>query len=258
MNVLDNIIVVLVGTLYSGNVGSACRAMANMGIKRLRLAMPRITDDWTEGHRFAVHAGDILESREEFPDFESAVADCTAVIGTTARHGLYRQHVQAPRDLASEILGIASAGPVAIVFGREDKGLLNEEVAQCSHLMRIPVDEGYSSLNLAQAVLIVCYELFSSTGRYVPPHEKSAPAPQSLKMKLDAHWESMLKDIGFMNEKQSLHMMQGIHRVLSRGAKTVDDVSIMMGVARQVLWAHRHGIDPGTPAPVPEIGKLQE
>ncbi|MBR4603572.1 MAG: RNA methyltransferase, partial [Kiritimatiellae bacterium] len=149
MSALDNIQVVLVGTLYTGNVGSACRAMANMGIRHLRLAAPNLQNSLDEGERLAVHATDILAAREEFATFEEAVADCVAVVGTTAREGLYRQHVKAPRDCAPDLLSIAETGPVALVFGREDKGLLNEEIARCTHLVRIPVDAGYTSINLA-------------------------------------------------------------------------------------------------------------
>jgi len=237
LNPLDNIRVVLVGTLYAGNVGSSCRAMANMGVKKLRLAAPNLQSPWDEAERMAVHATDILESREEFPTFEAAVADCVAVVGTTAREGLYRQHVKAPRDCAAEILSLACTGPVALVFGREDKGLLNEEVAQCTHLVRIPVDEGYTSINLSQAVLVACYEIFTASGRYVPPHEKAPPAPQAQKMQLMKNWAEMLVGIGFMKPEQTDHFMQGFHRVFSRGVFTKDDAALMLGVARQALWA---------------------
>ncbi len=236
-NALDNIRVVLVGTLYTGNVGSACRAMANMGLKHLRLAAPNLQNDWSEGERLAVHATDILANREEFATFEEAVADCVAVVGTTAREGLYRQHVKTPRDSAADILSLAATGPVAIVFGREDKGLLNEEVAQCTHLVRIPVDTGYTSINLAQAVLIVSYELFTATGAYEMPHEKSPPAPQAQKMQLVKNWALMLREIGFMKEEQTDHFMQGFHRVFSRGVVTRDDAALLLGVARQAVWA---------------------
>ena len=241
MSALDNIKVVLVGTLYSGNVGSACRAMANMGIRKLVLAAPNIQNGWDEGERMAVHADDVLHNRQEFATFEEAVADCVAVVGTTARGGLYRQHVKAPRDCAADLLALAETGPVALVFGREDKGLLNEEIAQCTHLIRIPVDEGYTSINLAQAVLITCYEMFTASGSYQPPHEKAPPAPQAQKQQLMKNWQSMLRDIGFIaDDKQTEHMMQGIHRIFSRGVFTRDDAAIMLGVARQALWAHRN------------------
>jgi len=241
MNPLDNIRVVLVGTLYTGNVGSSCRAMANMGIRHLRLAAPNLQNSWDEGERLAVHATDIMNAREEFATFEEAVADCVAVVGTTAREGLYRQHVKAPRDCAADILSLAAQGPVAVVFGREDKGLLNEEVAQCTHLVRIPVDEGYTSINLSQAVLITCYELFTASGRYEPPHEKAPPAPQAQKMQLMKNWSEMLCEIGFMKEVQAEHFMQGFHRVFSRGVFTRDDAALMLGVARQARWAAKNG-----------------
>lgn len=240
MNPLENIRVVLVGTLYTGNVGSSCRAMANMGIRHLRLAAPNLQNDWSEGERLAVHATDILANREEFETFEAAVEDCVAVVGTTARGGLYRQHVKAPHDCAPDILALAETGPVAVVFGREDKGLLNEEIAQCTHLIRIPVDEGYTSINLSQAVLITCYELFTASGRYVAPHEKAAPAPQAQKMQLMKNWSKMLEEIGFMKPEQADHFMQGFHRVFSRGVFTKDDAALMLGVARQAIWAKTH------------------
>ncbi len=237
MSALDNIRVVLVGTLYTGNVGSSCRAMANMGIRHLRLAAPNLQNSWEEGERLAVHATDIMNAREEFVTFEEAVADCVAVVGTTAREGLYRQHVKAPRDSASDILALAETGPVALVFGREDKGLLNEEIAQCTHLIRIPVDEGYTSINLSQAVLITCYEFFCASGKYIPPHEKAPPAPQAQKMQLMKNWATMLETIGFMKSEQREHFMQGFHRVFSRGVFTKDDAALMLGVARQAIWA---------------------
>ena len=237
MSALDNIRVVLVGTLYTGNVGSACRAMANMGIRHLRLAAPNLQNSWDEGERLAVHATDILAAREEFATFEEAVADCVAVVGTTAREGLYRQHVKAPRDCAPDLLSIVETGPVALVFGREDKGLLNEEVAQCTHLIRIPVSEGYTSINLAQAVLITCYEFFAASGSYQPPHEKAPPAPQAQKAQLMKNWAEMLLDIGFMKEEQRAHFMQGFQRVFSRGVFTRDDAALLLGVARQARWA---------------------
>ena len=255
MNPLENIRIVLVGTLYTGNVGSACRAMANMGIRHLRLAAPNLQNSWEEGERLAVHATDVLDSREEFATFEEAVADCVAVVGTTAREGLYRQHVKAPRDCAADLLALAAEGPVALVFGREDKGLLNEEIAQCTHLIRIPVDEGYTSINLAQAVLVTCYEFFTASGRYVPPHEKAPPAPQAQKMQLMKNWSAMLVKIGFMKEIQADHFMQGFHRVFSRGVYSKDDAALLLGVARQAIWTAEKASAAAENTPLPANGR---
>ena len=160
MNPLDNIRVVLVGTLYTGNVGSSCRAMANMGIHHLRLAAPNLQNSWEEGERLAVHATDILANREEFATFEEAVADCVAVVGTTAREGLYRQHVKAPRDCAADILALAEQGPVALVFGREDKGLPEELLYKNpDSCVRIPMRNDLRSLNLSNSAAIAVYEV---------------------------------------------------------------------------------------------------
>lgn len=245
MNIpLENIRIVLVGTLYSGNVGSVCRAMANMGVSDLVLASPRICDNWEEATRMAVHADDILANHRKAQTLAEAVADCSWVIGTTARGGLYRQHVKTPRELAPELLKLATHGRVALVFGREDKGLNNEEIGMCTHLIRIPVHPDYASLNLSQAVLLCCYELYSALGTYEPPVEKSVPASAAQKLKLLEKWRAMLLTIGFMKEDKADHMMQGVQRIFSRGTFSEDDVAIMMGVARQADWAARHEDEP--------------
>jgi len=239
-NTLQNIRIVLVGTLYSGNVGSVCRAMANMGICDLVLAEPKICDGWDEAPRMAVHADDILNARREVASLAEAVADCSWVVGTTARGGLYRQHVKTPRELAPELLRLAQSGRVALVFGREDKGLSNDEIGICTHLIRIPVHPDYVSLNLAQAVLLCCYELYTALGTYEPPVEKCPPAQAAQKLKLLEKWREMLLEIGFVKEDKADHIMQGIQRIFSRGTFSEDDVAIMMGVARQADWAAKN------------------
>ena len=245
MNPLDNIHIVLVGTLYSGNVGSVCRAMANMGLSHLTLVAPRILDGWEEGRRLAVHATDILDARREVATLQEALADCAAVVGTTARGGLYRATVQTPRVLVPEILRIAAQAPVAIVFGREDQGLHNDEIARCTHLIRIPVDERYQSLNLSQALLIVAYELYTATGTYVSPVEEAVSlASQATKETLMVKWRQSMLDIGFMEEQKADHMMQGFQRIFSRGVKTDPDARIMLGVAHQLSWAGKHAATP--------------
>ncbi len=247
----DRIRIVLVGTLYGGNVGSVCRAMANMGLSDLALAAPQIVDGWEEAERLACHATDILAARREFPSLADAISDCTMVAGTTARLGLYRQHVRQPRELAPEVWRAAKAGGrIAIVFGREDKGLLNDEILQCTHLVRIPAANEYTSLNLSQAVMVCAYELFMARGDYEVPQEKSMPATAAARNHMMAMWRRMLLLTGFMEDDKADHMMQGFQRIFSRGAVTDDDVRILMGVARQAEWAAKsdpsslHAVDP--------------
>ncbi|MCL2104681.1 MAG: hypothetical protein FWH21_06475, partial [Kiritimatiellaeota bacterium] len=122
----------------------------------------------------------------------------------------------------------------------EDKGLSNDEIGICTHLIRIPVHPNYISLNLAQAVLLCCYELYGALGTYEAPVEKSPPAQVSQKLKLLEKWREMLLAIGFMKADKADHMMKGIQRIFSRGTFSEDDVAIMMGVARQADWAAKN------------------
>ena len=237
MTDLSNFRIVLVEPLYSGNVGSICRAMANMGVKDLCLVAPQIVDGWEEGERLACHADDLLHGRREVATLAEAVGDCIAVVGATARLGLYRQHVRTPRESAPELVKLSGQGKVALVFGREDKGLLNDEIGVCTHLIRIPTSGAYVSLNLSQAVMVCCYELFVALGSYEPPQEKSDLATAGHRLQLMKMWRQLLLDIGFMKLDKADHMMQGVQRVFSRGAITRDDVDILMGMARQADWA---------------------
>jgi tRNA/rRNA methyltransferase len=245
MDNLANVRIVLVEPLYSGNVGSVCRAMANMGLRELTLVAPQIVDGWEEGKKLAVHAGDILDTRREVATLAEAIGDCVVVAGATARLGLYRQHVRTPREVAPELVKAANGAKIALVFGREDKGLFNEEIGMCTHLIRIPTAPAYISLNLAQSVMVCCYELFIALGDYEAPQEKSVIAPASHRIKLMEMWRHMLLRIGYMEPDKADHMMQGFQRIFTRGAVTEDDIHMLMGVARQAEWAANK-----TPPPV--------
>ena len=233
---LENVRIVLVGPLYGGNVGSVCRAMANMGLSDLVLVSPAANLNYAEARMMAVAAESILEKRREVKDLGGAVGDCGLVMGTTVRPGLYRQHVKTPRDWAPAILASAQVNPVALVFGRENSGLTNEELAICTNLIQIPSSLDYPSLNLAQAVMVCCYELFAASGTFEAPIEKSPECPTKTREHMFTMWRDMLLGIGFMNDQQADHMMLGIRRIFSRAPLTTDDVNILMGIARQMEW----------------------
>lgn len=240
---LDNVRIVLVGPLYGGNVGSVCRAMANMGFSDLGLVAPRRLN-MDEAKMMACHATDILDNRTEFTSLAEAVADCGAVMGATARTGLYRQHAKTPREWAGRAVAEADKGKVALIFGPEDNGLTNEDLALCTQIIQIPTTEAYTSLNVAQAAMICCYELFVAGGSYEPPLEKSPEASSELRERMFMLWREVLLRVGFMKEDNADHMMLGLRRVMGRGALTVDDVHIMMGIARQADWAAKNGSCP--------------
>ena len=238
--VLDNIRIVLVGPLYGGNIGSVCRCMANMGLSDLAIADAR-NINMDEARMMACHATEILESRTEYKTMAEAVADCGLVMGTSARCGLYRKHAKTPREWAPHALQTAASGNrVALVFGREDNGLSNEELALCTQIIQIPTTEEFSSLNLAQAVMVCSYELFVAVDVYEPPVEKSEEASSELRERMFEIWRETLMEIGFMKDDKADHMMLGLRRILSRGQLTEDDVRILMGIARQSVWAANH------------------
>lgn len=233
---LENIRIVLVDPIYGGNVGAVCRAMANMGFSDLALVAPKNLD-LDEAEMMACHATKILHGRTEFATLAEAVADCGLVMGTSAREGLYRAHSKSPREWAPKTLEVAnSGGKVAILFGREDDGLTNEELAICTQVIRIPTTGTNSSLNISQAVMICCYEIFVAGGVYEPPLEKSPEAPSHLRERMFAMWREAMLNMGFVEPDKADHMMFGLRRILSRGTLTVDDIKILMGLARQTLW----------------------
>ncbi len=239
--------VVLVRPLYGGNMGSVCRAMKNMGLSNLRVVAPRETVDMDEAVKMALSARDILDRREEFPDLASAVAECAQVAGTTNRQGIYRAHAYTAREWAPVFLDSARQHPVAIVFGPEDNGLSNEELALCTQVVRIPSSPLYTSLNLAQAVIICAYELFLATGHFQPTGEHHPEAPLVMRERMLAMWETLLNDIGFFDDEKADHMMMAVRRIFSRGKLSVADVNILMGIARQTRWRIDH--PPAAPPP---------
>ncbi|NJD54938.1 MAG: RNA methyltransferase [Nitrospirae bacterium] len=157
----NNVCFVLVEPKEPGNIGASARAIKNMGFRNLCLVNPRtgLTD---EARWLACNALDVLHAAETFPDVKSAVSDKSIVIGTSRRTGKRRGVILPVQQGAERIIALAENARVAILFGREDRGLLNEEVDECGLLLTIPTSREHRSLNLAQAVLIVAYELLKA------------------------------------------------------------------------------------------------
>ena len=236
---LRNVKVVLVGTLYGGNVGSVCRAMANCGMSDLRLVAPDPDLTWEFARQMAVHATGILDARKTFATLREAVADCVAVAGTSRRGGLYRRHFSDAREAAPALADLARRGPVALVFGREDKGLLNEELLECTHVLRIPASPDYPSFNLAQSVVLLCHELYRAVSGPVrnAEFESSPPATADLRARTLDKLRAHLLSVGFMSESDADRMMEGFGRILARGALTEADMKLVMGAVAQTRWA---------------------
>jgi len=225
--------------------------MKNMGLSDLMLVAPR-TPVGVAAEHMAAHAGDVLRSRRTVPDLASALADTTLAIGTLGRETTPRQRLETPRALAPEILAQAERGRVALVFGPEDHGLSNAELDRCQRVVCIPTSEEYTSLNLAQAVLLVGYELHlveregretAATGRgtrrRAGREAETQPATGAEREGLIDHLETALGAIGFLSRQNPAHIMRDVRALFGRAGLTRRDVKVWRGIARQVSWAAR-------------------
>ena len=158
IELLNSVKIVLVGTTHPGNIGAAARAMKNMGFRHLSLVKPKEFPSDVATYRSKA-AKDILENALIFNNLEEAVVDCELVIGTSARDRKVPWPILSPKESAEEVSKSLKIHKTAIVFGREDRGLTNEELGLCNYHVHIPTDPEYSSLNLSQAVQILVYEI---------------------------------------------------------------------------------------------------
>ena len=236
IDLLANIRVVLVNPMFGGNLGSVCRAMNNNGVTDLAVVDPRPDMDMDEARKFSCNARDQLESRKTFQTLQEAIADCTVVAATSARTGFYRDTAYSPRAFAPIALESAKDHKIALVFGREDKGLFNEELALCTHIIQIPSSGLYTSLNLSHAVYVCCYEIYCATGLFVPAEEAVPEADAELRERMFSMWREMMIRTEFVHDQKLEHMMMGLRRIFNRGKLTVPDCKILMGLARQSIW----------------------
>lgn len=231
---LDHIAIVLVEPQIPENIGAVARAMNNMGIRRLLLVKPERCD-LTRILRMATGTSiDIVENMEVFEDLSEALSSFHYVVGTTARIGSRRPSLTNPRDLARELIPIAQHNHVALLFGPEDRGLSNEHLRPCHTIATIPTAE-FASLNLAQAVMIFCYDLFLASRL---PAEEALPRLAN-KFELEGmydHLKAVLMSIGFINPQNPEHWMLNIRRFLSRIPLRARDVRIIRGICRQMDW----------------------
>jgi len=239
MNLLTNIRVVLVNPMIGGNLGAVCRAINNNGITDLAVVDPRPDMDMGEAEKLACKARPQLDSRREYSSLAEAVADCTIVAGTSARTGFYRDTAYSPREFAPLALESAGDHRIALVFGREDKGLFNEELALCTHIIQIPSSELYTSLNLSHAVYVCCYELFCAAGVFIPSEEIAPEADSGLRERMFSTWRQMMVETEFVHDQKLDHMMMGLRRIFNRGKLTVPDCKILMGLAKQSIYVAR-------------------
>ncbi len=222
----------------SGNIGAAARALKNMGFNDLRLVAPGKVNQ-RAARAMAVHARDVLEGARICADLRAAVSDCGLVVGTTCRPGPYRSAAKPIRAAAPEMISLSSANRVAIVFGPEDFGLTNRELKLCDRLVTIPAAPDYLSLNLAQAVMVVAYELMMAAGASLDAAaaiDLPALAPATEVDAMLTRMAEALVAIGFLPADNPDHLMFAVRAMLGRSGVTPRECDILNGIARQIGW----------------------
>jgi tRNA/rRNA methyltransferase len=258
---LSGLVVVLWQTQDRVNVAGTIRAMKNFGLSRLRLVQPAEWDPWRiEG--IAHDTREIVAGAELHDTLEEALADCSHVVGMTARSRRVKRAVARPRAIAPELLERASravageTGPVALLFGREDRGLSNEALDLCHRTCIIPTSE-HASLNLAHAVGILAYELWMAaiggTQAFRPPRRGIAPpAPVQLLEKLFEDAESALWAVDFFKSRQTGSVMRTLRELVRRADPDTREAGFLRAIAIEVVkHVERLG---GTERPPPRQG----
>ena len=231
---LDHIAIILAQPQIPENIGAVARAMNNMGLSRLVLVSPE-NWDLSRVQRMATGSSiDVVEKMENHGDLKKALGPYQYVVGTTARTGSQRQAMTQPRYLARDLISISQNNRVAILFGPEDRGLSNEQLRYCHSIATIPTAR-FSSLNLAQAVMIVCYEIFLASNDKSPEFTPRLADKFELEGMYD-HIKDVCMKIGFINPQNPEHWMLNIRRFLSRLPLRAREVKIIRGMCRQIDW----------------------
>jgi len=244
-NPASNIRVVLVGTTHPGNIGAAARAMKVMGLERLYLVSPSQFPSGEATAR-ASHADDILASAVVVDDFMQAISGCPLVLGTSGKLWSLPQPSIDPRSAAAKTVAEAGNHEVALVFGREKTGLHVDEIRHCHSLVTIPTGENYGSLNLAQAVQILAYEvhlaMVDGGPGEIPPADWNPVEPERLEFFFERLEESLLA-IRFLNPRQPKRLMQRLRRLYLRARPDENELNILNGIVSSTLGIARERKD---------------
>jgi tRNA/rRNA methyltransferase len=231
--------IILVRPQHAGNMGAVARAMKNMGLGQLRLVAPQENPTDLRAIKMAMGGRDLLEGAQTFLTLVDAIADLDLVVGTSRRFGQDRQQFIKVRDFAVWSQGLPENHRVGILFGTEVTGLTNEEMAHCQKVITIPTSSEDASLNLAQAVLVVAYELFMAGGgeEFTPPSgEEAAAAGVGDFENMIADWQVLLGEAGFLDQQNPDHLMRILRQLFNRARLSDKEVRIFRGICRQLRW----------------------
>jgi TrmH family RNA methyltransferase len=225
---------VLVRPSRPANVAAACRALKNMGFRRLRLVEPPPGLDDPAARALAYGAWDVLDGALACGSLAEAIGGATLVAGTSAR---WAEGAWTPRELAARAEERTRGGRLAVVFGPEATGLANAELALCHARVHVPTDAAQPSLNLAQAVLLVAYELRLARPAGAAAAAAEAPVPVAAQEEALADLARGLAAIGYLNPQNPEAILSELRALLARAAPTPREVALLRGIARQMRWA---------------------
>ncbi|MEO1879774.1 MAG: RNA methyltransferase [Methylococcales bacterium] len=233
---LANFKIILVETSHPGNIGGVARAMKNMGMDQLCLVNPKIFPSADATSR-ASGASDLLNTAEICHSLHDALADCQVVFGASARDRTISWPELTARECAEKFVSSEpSDTKIALVFGRENSGLKNHELDLCHYLLRIPCNPAFSSLNLATAVQVVCYELFVASGQKSESSigdKNETPLASTQQMELFyEHMQQTLLDIDFLHPEKSISIMRRLRRIYNRISLDTKELDILRGILR--------------------------
>jgi len=256
---MENIAIVLHQTRVPENIGAAARAACNMGVRKLVLSAPRNLD-MKRILMMATHAASgVVETMQVYDTLPEALGEFNWVVGTTARLGGGRQVMPSPARLAEKLIPITAENNVALLFGPEDRGLTNEDLRLCHDLVNIPTAD-FSSLNLAQAVMVMCYELFKASRDDI----QSFDPRMASRHELDGMYEQLkeiLVRIDYINKENPEYWLNKVRNFFSRLQFRAREVSIIRGMCRQINWysgkCYRDGVAAGR-AEAAKDGKSEE
>ncbi len=226
--------IILVGTTHPGNIGAVARAMKNMGFRDLVLVNPRYFPH-QEATARASGAEDVLESARVVDSLDAALADCHFAAGASARSRAIEWPTLAPRECAERLVTESASGNVAVVMGPEKSGLSNADLDRCQALLTIPTDPDFSSLNIAMAVQVVCYELRLATLDAAAATEPEIPPATLEEMEhFYNHLETVLEHTGFLDPDNPRTLMRRLRRLFIRSAPDQNEVNILRGILTSV------------------------
>ena len=236
MNPLSEVRIVLIQTTHPGNIGAAARAMKNMGLEDLVLVAPRDFPS-AEATARASGADDLLKRASVVDRLEDALSDRELIVGASARRRSIPWPELEPREAAGRIL--ETGFKTAILFGREQTGLTNEELECCHYLLHIPSNPEYSSLNVAQALQVVAYELFLQSRQ---PHSEAVihaseerPACANDMASYHDHLERVLRTVGFLHPtKHEESIQRRLRRIYNRAAPSVEELHLLRGILTRI------------------------